>query len=249
MRAIMVAGSAFALAAVFGAGVVVGRFVLDQPGSPVQQPATALPGLSGLDDPLGNPDALLEGDPSLIAPPPVPPRPLPPATAPGLAGSIDAMAAARAESDAAQLAGACSVRVSKQMPVRDWNEPGQVVAEANGDTCGRALVRLTLQGRDGAVLYAMSAPAADFGLGEGATPDQLRAALDQALPNSARRASAYEGWTEGSAGPAGTEFDRQGYEAVRAGNAPVICLRVPSAPSRCIAADPTGGTMRVFSRG
>jgi hypothetical protein len=135
------------------------------------------------------------------------------------------------------------------MPMRDFAQPGQVVAEAAGDTCGAALVRLTLRGQTGDVLYTLAAPASDFGLTGEATPDQLRAALDAALPNSARRASAYEAWGAGSAGPAGTEFDQAGYEAVRAANAPVICLKVPSAPSRCIAADAATGQMRVFSRG
>jgi hypothetical protein len=250
MRAIVVAGGAFALAAAFGMGIVVGRFVLDQPGAQVPPPATALPGLGGVDDPLGDPGALLEGDPSLIAPPPVPPRPLPPATAPGTALALPpGTDMARTESQAAQMAGACQVRVAKQMPVRDFAQPGQVVAEAAGDTCGAALVRLTLRGQTGDVLYTLAAPASDFGLTGEATPDQLRAALDAALPNSARRASAYEAWGAGSAGPAGTEFDQAGYEAVRAANAPVICLKVPSAPSRCIAADAATGQMRVFSRG
>lgn len=250
MRAMMVAGMGFAVAAAFGAGIVVGRFVLDRPDAAASPPATALPGLSGLDNGF-DPNAVLEGDPSLVAPPPVPPRALPPvvATPPDTITGDPSTDLARMESEAAQMAGACSVRLAKRMPIRDWTEPGQVVAEASGATCGTALVRLTLRTSQGQVLYTLTAPAADFGLTDEATPEQALAVLDAALPNSARRAGAYEAWPEGAASHGGSELGRAGYEAVRAADAPVICLNVPSAPSRCIAADPTSNQMRVFSRG
>jgi hypothetical protein len=248
MRAMTVAGAAFTLAVVFGLGVVVGRFVLGGPQPAVTAPTTALPGLPGFDDPLDR-DAILDGDPSLLEPPPVPPTALPPATGPGGSGQFaDATAAARAESAAAMQAAPCTVRVSKQMPVRAWAEPGTVVAEASGDTCGSAVVRLSVRGRDGAVLYTLTAPASDFGIPSEGDPGQLRGALDAALPNSAVRAAAYPPWGEGAPAPPGAEFDRTTYEAIRAADVPVVCIRVPTAPERCVAADPASGQVRVLSR-
>lgn len=243
MRSVVVAGAVLGLSLAFGLGVVVGRFVLNDDGTGPMA-STPLPGLFG----AGGGEAMGVEDPSLLDAPPAPPGPLAPAVAPGSALTPEEQAA-RAESEAAMAASGCQVRVSRRMPVRDFASTGEVVAETSGGACGDTLVRISIQGPDGATLYSMSAPAADFGVPASADPATLRSALDSALPASAVRGGAYPGWADGAAAPAGTEFDRNAYEAVRAADNPVVCIKMPTAPERCVAASPEGGPMRVMSRG
>lgn len=250
MKSIYVAGGVLALAVVFGLGVVVGRFVLEREPDIATAPTPAIPGMAGLDNPLSDPNAALGTDPDMMAEAPA--APLPPAAVPraapttGLAG----MSAAQAESEAAMAAAAlpaCDVRVSRRMPVKSWGAGDALVATASGTTCGAAVVRIQVTGSDGGPLYTLSAPASDFGLDAGASADALRAALDRALPAAAVRAAAYPAWSDAT--PAQTEFSREAYDAIRAADAPVVCLKLPTAPTRCLAADPASGQVRVFNRG
>jgi hypothetical protein len=238
LRAILVAGAVLALAGTFGLGVVVGRFVLKD-----ERPAAAaLEGVQPLPPSDPNLDAQAGLDPALD--PPAPPTPLPPALPPGSGAT-----AARVESEAAMAAGAaaCNVRVTRRMPIRTWASGDRLVASAAGATCGGATVRLIFEGPDGGALYTLSAAAADFGLSPQATADELRAALDRAMPDSAVRAAAYPAWSEAT--PAVSEFTREAYDAIRAANNPVVCVKLPTAPQRCVAADPATGEVKVFNRG
>jgi hypothetical protein len=260
MRAIVVSGGVLAVAAVFGLGVVVGRFVLTHEVPVVSAPTNAIMGPSGLDNPLGDPNAALGTDPSLNALPPAPAAPLPPATPPGSAVASTTPAtpttiptiSARAASDAAIAASAitasCNVRVSKDAPVRSWSQKDRVTAIAVGDTCGNSTIRISLETPDGAALYTLQAPARDFGIAPQASADDVRNAITLFLPTNAVRAAAYPQWATGAASPSGTEFGRDAYEAVRAANGPVTCLKMPNAAQRCVATDPSNGQIKVFSR-
>jgi hypothetical protein len=254
MRAILVSGSVLAIAGVFGLGVVVGRFVLNRDTPSVDAPTNAIMGPPGLDNPLGDPDAALSTDPSLNAPPPTVAAPLPPATPPGQAAvALPPIVSARDESNAAMAASAvtstCNLRVSRDAPVRSWSTKDRVTAIAIGDSCGNATVRLLLETADGAALYSLQAPARDFGILANASADDVRDRLSQLLPTDAVRAAAYPAWPADGPAPTRNEFTRDAYEAVRAANNPVTCLKLPTGTQRCVAADPSNGQVKVLSRG
>jgi hypothetical protein len=261
MRAIVVSGGILGIAAVFGLGVVVGRFVLDRDVPAVNAPNNAIPGPSGMDNPLGDPNAVLSTDPSLNALPPAPAAPLPPATPPQSvaiqpklpnSATIPTISA-RAESEAAIAAStisvACNIRVAKDAPVRSWSQKDRITAVAVGNSCGAATVRISLETPEGAALYTLQAPARDFGISEQATAEEVRNRISQLLPVDAVRAAAYPAWTNGAPPPTRSEFSREAYEAVRAADTPVTCLKMPNAQPRCVANDPTSGQIKVFSRG
>jgi hypothetical protein len=255
MRAIVVSGGVLAVAAVFGLGVVVGRFVLNQNNPSVSAPTNAILGQPGLDNPLADPDAALGTDSALNAPPPAVAAPLPPSSQPGinLPPPPPPFVSAKAESDAAIAASAvtaaCNVRVSHDAPVRSWTKKDRVTAIAVGDTCGRATIRVLLETPEGTALYSLQAPASDFGIGANASADEVRNRLTQLLPTDAVRAAAYPAWNADAPAPTRNEFTRETYEAVRAADNPVTCLKLPTGSQRCVAADPSNGQVRVFSRG
>lgn len=257
MRAIVVSGGVLAVAAVFGLGVVVGRFVLNRDNPSVSAPTNAIMGPPGLDNPLADPDAALSSDAALNAPPPAIAAPLPPMSPPGSVVAVvpppPPILTARAESDAAIAASAvtaaCNVRVSHDAPVRSWTKKDRVTAIAVGDTCGTATIRILLETPEGTALYSLQAPARDFGIGAGASADQVKERLTQLLPTDAVRAAAYPVWNADAPAPTRNEFTRDAYEAVRAANNPVTCLKLPTATQRCVAADPGTGQVKVFSRG
>jgi hypothetical protein len=260
MRAIVVSGGLLAIAAVFGMGVVVGRFVLNRDTPSVDAPTNAIMGPPGLDNPLSDPDAALGSDPSLNAPPPTVAAPLPPATPPGVVmGNSqpptmpETAITPRTESDAAIAASAvtavCDIRVSRNASVRSWAQKDRVTASAIGQSCGGATIRVMLETPEGNALYSLQAPARDFGITPNMSADELRSRLTQLLPTDAVRAAAYPAWPENAPAPTRNEFTREAYEAVRTANNPVICLKLPTGSQRCVAADPISGQVKVFSRG
>jgi hypothetical protein len=259
MRAIVVSGGVLLVAAVFGMGVVVGRFVLSRDTPSVNAPTNAIVGPAGLDNPLGDPDAVLSADASLNAPPPTTAAPLEPLVQPGMPAPINAPPApaplitAQAESDAAFAASAvtsaCNLRVSRDAPVRSWSKKDRVTAIALGDSCATATIRIVLETVEGTALYSLQAPARDFGITASTSAEAVRERLSQLLPTDAVRAAAYPAWTVDAAPPTRSEFSRDVYEAVRSANNPVTCLKLPTATQRCVAADPTSGQVKVFSRG
>jgi hypothetical protein len=262
MRAIVVSGGVLAVAAIFGLGVVVGRFVLTKNQPAVSAPSNAIMGQPGLDNPLGDPNAALGTDPSMTALPPAPAAPLPPAVPPQSATAAPAgpapnppalpVISARAASDAAMAASAvtsaCNVRVSKDAPIRSWSQKDRVSAVAVGDKCGDATIRILLETPEGAALYSLQAPARDFGITKDASADDVRNRMTQLLPTDTIRAAAYPEWKDGDNSPTRSEFSRDSYEALRTANGPVTCLKLPNAGQRCLASDPANGQIKVFSR-
>jgi hypothetical protein len=254
MRAIVVSGGVLALAAAVGFGVVIGRFVLDRDKASVQAPTNAIMGPLGVDNPLGDPNAVLSGDPSLNAPPPTVAAPLAPAVPPNsLAVPAVPVISARAESDAAVAIGetgtACNIRVTQNAPIRSWSKMDRVTATAMGPTCGTGVVRIILETPEGAALYTLQAPARDFGISDAIDANAVRDRLTQLLPTNAVRAAAYPQWTVGGAAPTQNEFSQESYEAVRAANTPVTCLKMPTGTQRCVASELSSGQVKVFSRG
>jgi hypothetical protein len=261
VRAIVVSGGVLAIAAVFGLGVVVGRFVLTREAPAVSAPDNAIAGPSGLDNPLGDPNAVLSSDPSLNGVPPAPAAPLPPARPPrsgsgqGQASASIAVPtiSARVASDAAmaasQVTAACNIKVSKDAPIRSWSLKDRVSAFAVGDTCGTSTIRIVLETNEGSALYSLQAAARDFGISSEASADDVRNRIAQLLPTDAVRAAAYPKWPTGGPAPTQGEFSRDAYEAVRAANSPVTCLKMPNTSQRCLANDPSNGQIKVFSRG
>jgi hypothetical protein len=260
MRAIVISGGVLAIAAVFGLGVVVGRFVLTRDVPPVvSAPTNEMLGTTGLDNPVGDPNAVLSGDPSLNALPPAPAAPLPPALPPGYAttspttptqsAAITARDASVGAMEAASVTASCNIRVSRDAPIRSWTQKDRISVSAIGDTCGASVIRISLETPTGASLYSLQASARDFGISPEATAEDVRDRINQILPTDAVRAAAYPPWSIGGPPPATSEFTRDAYEAVRAANAPVTCVLMPSAPQRCLATDPTNGQIKVFARG
>jgi hypothetical protein len=256
MRVIVISAGVLAIAAVFGLGVVVGRFVLKDDAATVSAPSNAILGPPGMDNPLGDPNAAISTDPSINALPPAPAAPLPPATAPNSSAGapvVPPTITARAESDAAIAASSvsvgCNVVVNKDAPIRSWAQKDRVAAIASGDTCGTATIRLSLQTPEGAALYTLQAPARDFGIAPTASADEVRERIGQILPIDTIRAAAYPQWKSDGPAPSGTEFNREAYEAVRSANAPITCLKMPNVSVRCVATDPGSGQIKVFSRG
>ena len=125
----------------------------------------------------------------------------------------------------------------------------RVTASAIGKTCSSGIVRILLESAEGAALYSLQAPARDFGINEGDSAEIVRSRLTQLLPSNAVRAAAYPQWSAGAEPPTRNEFTQDAYEAVRAANSPVVCLKLPTATQRCVAADPVSGQLKVFSRG
>ena len=120
---------------------------------------------------------------------------------------------------------------------------------AVGPTCGAAVVSVLLETKDGAALYSLQAPARDFGIAPNSNAEDVRVRLSQLLPTDAVRAAAYPAWPADAPAPTRNEFTRDAYEAVRASNNPVTCLKLPTGTQRCVAADPGSGQIKVFSRG
>jgi hypothetical protein len=125
----------------------------------------------------------------------------------------------------------------------------RVSAMAVGPTCSAATIRIMLETPEGTALYSLQAPARDFGITADASAEDVRTRLNQLLPTDAVRAAAYPAWPANAPAPTRNEFTRDAYEAVRAANNPVTCLKLPTGSQRCVATDPSNGQVRVFSRG
>jgi hypothetical protein len=254
MRTIVVSGGVLVIATAFGLGVVFGRFVLtrDLPNPPTAiNEVVTVPGVG---DYVTVPSPAFEAAPSLsvtlpAAPPPLPASapPEPPlATAPRLQDGRAQAAAAIAPSP---IEPGCAIQVSQDASVRSWDMTDKVIATAIGQTCATATINLSLEPPDGAALYTLQAPARDFGITEATSEEEVRNRLSQLLPREAVRAGSYPEWHAKSPAPTRTEFSRDAYETVRAADAPVICLKLPTGSARCIAADPVSNRLKVFSRG
>jgi|APTNR8051073442_1049403.scaffolds.fasta_scaffold02814_4 hypothetical protein len=236
MRAIYVSAGLFSLLAAFGLGVVVGRFVMKDGPSKTAFNQGTIPGLFGQNNEFSA-AGIPNQDPSQILP--VLPNPQEANLTPA---QIEASAAANAAKN-------CSVTASRPMPIRNWNNFGAISAVAVGENCGTAVVRFVLKASDGRTLFTLSAPARDLDVAPDASAETLQAAVERSLPDSAVRAAAYPQWKEGAPTPLGTEFNRETYEAIRAQNAPVICIKLASAPQTCFAADPNSNEIKTLSRG
>lgn len=241
MRAIMVSASLLGVLASFGLGVVVGRFVLrDNSGANAAQ-TSPIPGMFGATNEFSAAGTQTLDPAQMLPLPPAPEKAQP---------HISIAISAGTEADAAQAAAKnCAVNISRAVPIKSWAESGSVSAVADGENCGTALVRIVVKNGEGRPVFSMSAPARDFGVPETADVEALKVAVSRALPDSAVRAAAYPAWKEGDKNPLGTEFGREAYEAVRAANAPVICVKLPSAPQTCLAADPSSGEVKTLLRG
>lgn len=236
MRAIYVSAGLFSLLAAFGLGIVVGRFVMKDGPQDVAMNQNAIPGLFGQNNEFSA-AGIPNQDPAQM---------LPTAPNPPQANLTAAQAEAMASASAAKN---CSVSASRSMPIRNWNSTGSISAVAVGESCGTAVVRFVLKTSDGRTLFTLTAPARDLDVAEGASADALKDAIERSLPDSAVRAAAYPQWKEGAPTPLGTEFNRETYEAIRAQNLPVICIKLASAPQTCFASDPNSNEIKTLSRG
>jgi hypothetical protein len=258
MRAILVSGGVLAIAGIFGLGIVFGRFILDRDAPVASAPSNTIIGPRDIGEYLPDSDGVIT-DSSRNAAPPASAAPLPPAIPPSAwtAHSVPppqlAINSAKTEADAvaalSNSAPSCTVRVSASATVRSWKQKDQVSATAIGPTCGTSVVRIMLETPKGSALYSLQAPAKDFGIALNASAADVRNRLTAILPTNAVRAAAYPAWIAGGSPPTRTEFSREAYEAIRAANNPVICLKMPTAAQRCVAAEIGSGQVKVFSRG
>lgn len=149
----------------------------------------------------------------------------------------------------AQAAMNCAVNSEKTVSISNWETKGTVSAQADGDTCGQALVRLLVRDGNNKIVFTMTAPARDFGVEPDADGVSLKSAIEKSLPQNSARASSFPQWNGSDTKPFGTEFDQATYEKLRAADVPIICLKLPSAPQTCIAESPKDGMYHTFVRG
>lgn len=149
----------------------------------------------------------------------------------------------------AQAAMNCAASSVKAIALADWETRGTVSAQADGDSCGQALVRLFVRDNNEKIVFNMTAPARDFGVPADADGGTLKAAIEKSLPQAAAHANSFPAWTDNATKPFGTEFDQATYEKLRASDVPIICLKLPSAPQTCIAKSPKDGMFHTFVRG
>lgn len=239
MRALKVSTIVFAIVAIIGIAVIMGRFVFKLGPARIGEE----PQMTSIEAEIASTNSVTDQafDPAQMLPP-SPVIEQPNTTIATSSASQEAMASAQASSN-------CAVSVAKPISISDWNNKGSVSASAEGNDCQSAIIRIEIKSNQGKSLFTMSAPARDFGMSANSNVDNLRNALNNALPNSAVRANAYPKWDNDENKPFGTEFDKATYEKIRAQSAPVICLKLPSAPQTCIAANPETGDIRTFSRG
>lgn len=235
MRALKISLIVFAIAALLGIGVVMARFVfkINPKNNFANNSNSQIVG-----DVFGNQVPAQELDPAQMLPTNniiAPPNP------------VIEKSTIIADNNA-QAAG-CNISSQKPINIKNWENKGKVVAIAEGENCVSALVKIMLKDDKDKILFTMTAPAKDFGINDESKNEELQSALDNALPNSAIRANAYPEWKNGDDHTFGTEFDQITYEKIRKNDAPVICLKLPSAPQTCIAANPDNGEIKTFSRG
>lgn len=161
------------------------------------------------------------------------------------AKKIDANTEALASQEAVP---SCSASAKRKLPVKSWSHLGTITATIKGSDCNTAIVNMAIKGEDGKLLYNLSAPARDFGINNNSSSSEVSKILDKSLPNSSVRASAYPKWSEGKNAPTFTDFKREDYETTRFDDVPVVCLKIPSAPQKCVAMDKTTNLMKTFSR-
>lgn len=257
MRAIVVSGGVLAIAGVFGLGVVVGRFILNDDQQPVSVPSNAIIGPSGLDNPLGDPSAILSADASLNAPPAAASGPLAPATPPprfqAQSGDTGATITARAESDAAMaastLTATCNIRVERNAYVRSWTQQDRVAILAIGPSCASASIRAVVETPDGAALFSVPLLPREFAITATDPVEAIQTKISAALPSDSARAAAFPPWQLNQPAPTQSDFTQDKYEAMRAANVPVVCFNLPSSGKNCFAFDPTAAQVKLFSRG
>lgn len=157
---------------------------------------------------------------------------------------------AQIDANAAQNAvSGCNITNQKPINIKNWENKGTLLAITEGENCANSLVKIIIKDDKNNSLFTLSAPAQDFGINSESKNEDFSKALDLALPNSAVRANAYPEWKSGADKPFGTEFDQATYEKIRKNDAPIICLKLPSAPQTCVAANPDNGEIKTFSRG
>jgi hypothetical protein len=258
MRAVVVSGGVLAVVAIFGLGVVVGRFVLTRDVAAVSAPTNAVSGTTGLDNTLGDLGAVVSANGGLNTLPSAPAAPLPPASPPGSVrapppsnmaiDTITAGDASAAAMAASSVTAGCNIKISRDAPIRSWTQKDRIAIAAIGETCGASTIAVSLETPAGASLYSLQAPARDFGILPQATAEDVRARLSTVLPTDAIRAAAYPQWPAGSGPPIGSEFSREAYEAVRTNDAPITCVRMPNIAPYCLANDPTDGRIKIYTR-
>lgn len=239
MRALKVSTIVFVIVAIIGIAVIMGRFVFKLGPAQIGEE----PKMASIEADLVSTNSVTDQafDPAQMLPPsPVIEQPK----------NANSMSGAAQEAASSSMASSnCAVNVEKPISISDWNNKGVVSASAEGNDCQSAIIRIEIKSNQGKSLFSMSAPARDFGMSANSNSENLRNALNNALPNSAVRANAYPKWDNDESKPFGTEFDKATYEKIRAQSAPVICIKLPTAPQTCIAANPETGDIRTFSRG
>lgn len=149
----------------------------------------------------------------------------------------------------AQASMNCAVSSVKSVAISNWETRGTVSAQADGDNCGQALVRLLVRDNNEKIVFTMTAPARDFGVEPDADGVALKSAIEKSLPQNSAHAGSFPQWASADTKPFGTEFDQATYEKLRTADVPIICLKLPSAPQTCIAESPKDGMYHTFVRG
>jgi hypothetical protein len=236
MRALRVSIIVFAIVAIIGIAIILGRFVFKL--GPIESKQS--------ENIIANAEIYAQNPNNEVYDPAqmLPPSPVIEKAKPQISqqnpNALEAMAAQEAAAN-------CNIAISKPVAIDDWNTNGNVIAISEGSDCNSILVRILVKNSAGKTLYTMSAPARDFGISQNPNSQELKTALDSALPNAAIHAKTYPAWTNESNKPQGTEFSQSEYEAMRNNDEPIICIKLPSAPQTCIAATQNASEMRTFA--
>jgi hypothetical protein len=134
---------------------------------------------------------------------------------------------------------------------QDWTAPGlpgfTIEAFADGPTCADAVAVLVIRDASGAAVWAQAFIAAyNFLLREATTPEAMESALEEWVvtpATSAQTTSSLPEWSADSEQPGG-EFplypselysDRDYYAALRAADAPLLCVISGTESALCVA--------------
>ncbi len=236
MRALKVSTIVFVIVAIIGIAVIMGRFVFKLGPAKIGDE----PKMTSIEAEIASTNSVTDQafDPAQMLPP-----------SPVIDQPKDIANSQKSSVQNNNSQTNCPVNIQKPISISDWNNKGLVTATAEGENCQGAIIRIEITSTQGKSLFSMSAPSRDFGLTSYSSIDDVNTVLNATLPNSSIHAKAFPKWDSDANKPFGTEFDMATYEKIRALDMPVICLKLPSAPQTCIAANPENGVIRTFSRG
>lgn len=158
---------------------------------------------------------------------------------------------------------ACTRNATHAVTWSNEGEPDTVSAISEGPSCAQAVVTLVVRNANGDPLWTFANTYYDLHTG-GAPPPGVTAPavtvetmekfLDSFADVTTMQSSQLPDWAEGAEGPAdaarpfhySTAYQRDTYEALRAGNRPLICYAAAAEATQCLIKDPASNSAAVI---